>query len=290
MFDPINITEKLHTDLNKKAQSVRKRLRRRIPGRLTISNSSRGVLFLQDYRVGEKRVTKGIGKNMDLVYRLANQVYNEELLKRVLNNEKIMAGALNKLKSLDSGDILKALPPNYNLLDSRWIVSPESRKQTAIINPVSDGSVQPVLARTQVDSELIPYWASMPYCANNSFPQQKKHIADGGFAVRSKSEVGIFGLYKKKIYPFHYDELLKFGEYFRSPDFIVMRPDGSLFIHEHLGRMDLEEYKDKFYEKLMIYRMHGFELGKNLLLTFDDEYGNINLQLISLLIDDMYNR
>lgn len=45
------------------------------------------------------------------------------------------------------------------------------------------------------------------------------------------------------------------------------------------------DYQDDQYEKLCLYIMEGYIPNVNLLLTFDDKDGNINVPAISKMID-----
>ena len=54
---------------------------------------------------------------------------------------------------------------------------------------------------------------------------------------------------------------------------------------EHLGLMSDADYQDDQYEKLCLYIMEGYIPNVNLLLTFDDKDGNINVPAISKMID-----
>ena len=293
MKNCIKETEKTLTELREICKSVRKQLRRKIPGKLMIANTAKGRYFYQVLYVGspkKRRKLKGISRNPETIYALANQAYREELLRRAEANVKLFAKFHKQIIPMETDDILRALPPNYKYLNEAWIVNPSLRTRESRLNPIGDGSLRPVILQTKIESSSIPGWGALPYCENTAFKENKKHITESGYYVRSKSEGSLLEIYFKKEIAMHYDELVKMGSVYISPDFIVLKPDGSIIIHEHLGRMDLEEYRDRMYEKLEIYRANGFILGKNLLLTFDDEFGNINLQLISSLIDDMYNR
>ena len=87
--------------------------------------------------------------------------------------------------------------------------------------------------------------------------------------------------------PYHYDEVIEIGGRLRSPDIGFARPDRKIIYHEHAG-LKTQEYQDELMDILRLYASAGIRLGDNLILTFDDENGGINLQLVDALIRDRY--
>lgn len=273
-------------------RAAQNRLRSSLSGNLHIYKTKRGLVYCRITKSGDGTSVKYIGKNKQLVYKLAHKAYDTELLRRVTLNANALESCLKTMLPFEPEDVLAALPRNFEVLDSRLIMNPALGETGArTMNPVSREIARPQGLTTFADPGAAEAWRSMPYCENGLFPENKRHLSQSGYYVRSKSEAAILDIYMEKGIPVHYDEcfLLKSGELI-SPDFIALRPCGSFFIHEHLGRMDLDEYQDRFYEKLARYRAAGFIPGINLLLTFDDPAGGINLQLISAQIEDMYSK
>jgi len=108
-------------------------------------------------------------------------------------------------------------------------------------------------------------------------PEGRTHITSRGLRVRSKSEV----LIAEKLYEygidFRYEEVLKIGKYTFVPDFTVRRRDGKVFYWEHCGRTSDEEYMTRHRRKMELYEIAGIVPWDNLIVTYDDEEGNINI-------------
>lgn len=87
---------------------------------------------------------------------------------------------------------------------------------------------------------------------SNYKPEEKRHTTSRGLKVRSKSEVLI----------------------------TEMLPDGRVFYWEHCGLMSLKEYREHQKWKMEVYEKAGIVPWKNLIVTYDDEDGNINVGII----------
>ncbi|MGC2871751.1 hypothetical protein ACDL92_00465 [Ihubacter sp. mB4P-1] len=108
---------------------------------------------------------------------------------------------------------------------------------------------------------------------------EKYHIHEAvcGLLVRSKSEVIIVNTLVKYNIPFLYEKRFPYPNargYYFEPDFTFELPTGEIIIWEHLGLLKNEDYSIRTGEKLMTYQKHGFLIGRNLILTQDDEKGN----------------
>ncbi len=58
------------------------------------------------------------------------------------------------------------------------------------------------------------------------------------------------------------------------PDFTILLPDGSYVIWEHLGRIDLEIYRNHLGEKMAAYLSSGAISQDRLILTFPADVSN----------------
>jgi hypothetical protein len=129
--------------------------------------------------------------------------------------------------------------------------------------------------------------------------ESKINRTTSGLLVRSKSEASILEFYDKYDIPYHYDEVLDFGALLlsrraagdpaalayqgpviRSPDIFAARLDGRLYIHEHFGKPDDPQYASDMQNKLELYYACGFVPWDNLIITFDEPGGGIDLQLV----------
>lgn len=119
-------------------------------------------------------------------------------------------------------------------------------------------------------------------------PEELKHTAIDGTVTRTKSEAHIINLLVSKGLPYVYELPRKFCGRLKSPDFTVYdRKHNREILIEHMGRMDLDSYRENQYDKLGLYIASGWVPNVNLLLTFDDADGKINIPAISRAIDSI---
>ena len=84
---------------------------------------------------------------------------------------------------------------------------------------------------------------------------------------------------------YHYDEVIEINGQYRSPDGILARRDRKLIFHEHAGMRD-DGYREDLMDKLALYASAGIRLGENLIVTFDDEKGGVNMELVEAMLRD----
>lgn len=123
-------------------------------------------------------------------------------------------------------------------------------------------------------------WMANPYEISLYRTEERRHTTSRGLKVRSKTEVLIAEkLYEFKL-PFHYEEVLHIGEKTVVPDFTVRVRGGKRFYWEHCGLMNNEDYKWRHKKKLELYEAAGIVPWKNLIVTYDNDEGSINLAVI----------
>lgn len=81
---------------------------------------------------------------------------------------------------------------------------------------------------------------------------KRRFITDTGVPVRSKGEQAIANALTRLGITYHYEPLLDFGTYFRTPDFYLPAYD---LIIEHAGPSD-EKYQESFARKKALYARH----------------------------------
>lgn len=118
----------------------------------------------------------------------------------------------------------------------------------------------------------------------------EKHIHEtrSGVLVHSKSEVIIANALSGYGIPFHYEERFPYpndnGDFY-YPDFTIPLPDGERLLWEHLGLLSDLSYCIHNAQKLHTYQQHGFLIGRNLILTQDDNRGNCGSGFIYRIIE-----
>lgn len=132
--------------------------------------------------------------------------------------------------------------------------------------------------------ELTTMWASIEAQQNGYHAENRVHVYRG-VAYRSKSEMLIAMALTSHGIEFKYEAKMEVNGRYIYPDFIIKRPkDGKIFIWEHFGRMDLEDYRRKSFNKLEDYHYQGFDLWNNFIVSFDQGAGSINMDYIDKII------
>ena len=254
--------------------------------RLMITEDRGKIRYLAVSNKNDTRSKKTINDDRERIYRLANKKYIEELARRLRWNKDILDKAIKGMLPTDYNSILRALPKNFDLLDPNMVMHPETSASDFFYpNPSRD--VEPVEARLNLGNMDPWEWAAMPYCENSEYLENKTHLTRRGLYCRSKSEALIFEIYMSLRLPFHYDETMLIGSRMISPDFNGLRMDGRFMFHEHCG-LHSEEYKSWNDWKSGLYAVADIYPGDNLIYTYDDPNGNINVQLVEAIIKDAY--
>lgn len=95
-----------------------------------------------------------------------------------------------------------------------------------------------------------------------------------GERVRSKSELLISDQLNRYGIPYRYEKPVELQDWKKTvicrPDFTVMnKRTGKIFLYEHLGKMDDEDYVAANMRKLDLYERNGYLLGDNLVVTHE---------------------
>lgn len=122
------------------------------------------------------------------------------------------------------------------------------------------------------------------------FKINEEYISNDGERYRSKSELLIANALKEAGIPFRYEcrlDLKGYGPVY--PDFTVLnKRTRNVFYHEHLGMMEKPDYIIKNLQKINAYEKNGFMQGKQLILTFESEYVNFDMNIINKIIKEFY--
>lgn len=120
--------------------------------------------------------------------------------------------------------------------------------------------------------EAYAEWQHADYERNTAFPEGLIYQGADGRMVRSKSEGDMdWGLKDGKL-PNRYEPKLVLGGRKIYPDFQIIHPmTKRIILWEHFGKMDDPEYEARTYEKIKLYREHGYFPGDNLIMTFEDK-------------------
>lgn len=83
---------------------------------------------------------------------------------------------------------------------------------------------------------------------------------------------------------FRYEEIVRIGERTIIPDFVIMTKSGKKFYWEYVGLISNPEYLKRHMQKLELYARAEITMWNNLIVTYDDENGNLDATIIEGLI------
>lgn len=118
-------------------------------------------------------------------------------------------------------------------------------------------------------------WAQAPYDQTLFYPEGLIIRSAQGHLVRSKSECIIADALFSEGIAYRYEDVIEINGRTYRPDFKIIKPNGEVIIWEHLGMMNIEEYVNKNIKKIADYIKVGFIPGVNLILTADENSGQI---------------
>ena len=106
-----------------------------------------------------------------------------------------------------------------------------------------------------------------------------------GERVRSKSEVLISEHLNYYGVPYRYEKPIKLIDWNKvvtcRPDFTVInKRTGKMFLYEHLGKMDDENYVASNMRKLDLYEKNGYLLGESLIITHETSTAPLNIKVV----------
>lgn len=195
-----------------------------------------------------------INDNPELIHTLTEKMLQKEILRRCEQNLKRLEKLERNFQPVEMENIRKALSPQYQEVLHAW------------------------------DQQRIEKWRMEPYSKAPFDSKIHIHETDCGILVRSKSEQLLTNaLYAYEI-PFHYEEEFIHHTGVRRrifPDFTILLPDGERILWEHLGLLSDKGYCENTVLKLQIYQLSGYTIGKNLILTMDDNRGDCSSAIIN---------
>ncbi|MBQ1489562.1 MAG: hypothetical protein IIZ43_00820 [Eubacterium sp.] len=227
--------------------------------------------YVYFFQVVNDRKTS-ISSNTVLIYDLARKQY---LKMRILEGEQ----ALARMKRLGN----KKQPSKKT-----------QRTIRSLIERYSDAKLD--ILRITCSKEQY-HWAIKPYAQNTTDWDGPVYESYSGRKFRSKSERDIANELELRGIPYRYEPKLRFkvdwmkgleytieGKYkIYCPDFVILTAADTFIIWEHLGRVDLPEYREHNMEKISVYRQGGFCTEDQLILTFEKDLEN--LETIGRLIE-----
>lgn len=146
-----------------------------------------------------------------------------------------------------------------------------------------------VVTSLATDDGYARKWQEQKYLSK-ALKGDYKFKTKRGEIVRSKSELIIANMLADAGIPYRYEPTHALSEEYlviHNPDFMILnKRTREVFIWEHLGMMDDEEYRTNALKKISVYMRFGYFSGKNLILTFEDGKYPLNTDDIAALIKE----
>lgn len=135
-------------------------------------------------------------------------------------------------------------------------------------------------------------WAMAKFEGNPYYYRNLKYKTSFGLMVRSKSEIIIAEMLHAAGILFRYEPKIKLTDQNGNtksyyPDFVIMLASGELLYWEHCGRLDLDEYRKRLFDKITIYHNNGISIGNNLIITTDTIDQTLDVEMIQRIIDNI---
>lgn len=226
--------------------------------------------YLQTQIINRKQQRHGITNDPDTLRRLCRKAYLIEALETIRENINCVATMKLQFATLHPDEIIENLPKVYHTVPKEYFF-PDITKDL-------------LTKAAEKDAELaakVKAWIEDPYEQSTYMPEKKIHITSRGEKMRSKNEV----LHAETMYrlgiPFRYEPVLHIGTNNLIPDFTALRiRDAKIFYMEHCGITNNKEYMDHHKWKMRTYEAAGIVPWDNLIVTYGDVHGNVDLRII----------
>lgn len=251
----------------KQLESLIIKIERELPrmkeGRIRIAGKGKYAQFFLVTQDGDMK-----GKYMSVKEReKARELIKRDYYVKLLREAKREAGAIERYLKRMEGK------------------SPEEVYES--LNIVRQEMIEPLIISNEMYARE---WESAPYEKNSFKPEECIYDTKKGEKVRSKSEAFIANIYYELGIPYRYEaeHKLKNGKV-KYPDFTVLKvSERKLIYHEHLGMMDIEDYRTANFEKIREYMNSGIYTGENLILTFETASIPLDINGIKKMISEMF--
>ena len=250
--------------------------------------------FLKQYKAGKESVQKYSTYRLTVKRGKEFLAVNRETRREIYlsKKKKYIVRALRKFKLCETG--IKVVETNIKALERLLKVyrpyDPTALEETLSaayrMNVDEMRTIRPAAGQRFTQSE------------NPQHPEHLKHITSFGLVVRSRIEAaaaelaysrGYYIMYEKRI--ILYDE--EGNAYVIYPDFILCEnensPDAAWVYWEHLGLLDMSDYRERTMLKLKLFPQNGIMPGRNLILTTDGMNESIDLMAVSNVLNSINN-
>lgn len=229
-----------------------------IEGTLRVTHNHGSVQFYHNKKKGDTKGEYIKKKDENIAVRLAQQDYDRKFIQYLMNKRTMLKNLLGSIKEISDKKI-----DDMNIYNGLSV----DRKKLVDSHIIDD----------------ITYkeeWIKDKYLGKGFTENDPEIITEKGERVRSKSEKLIADkLYMMDI-PYRYEcpiTLYGIGKIY--PDFTILKVESRKeVILEHFGMMDNPDYSDKAIKKINMLEKNGYNMGDNLLCTFETSKTPINMK------------
>ena len=244
--------EQMLIETCRRIESVSKELASKPEGRLMISSRHGKCDFIHVTNDNGARRRRGINRKQLLVKDLCRKQYLEEELVLLEANRKALEEFLASYSEIEPEKIIMNLPERFRQMpDENYFRERTNSSWT----------------------EEIREWIEAPFEQSTYKPEEKDQTTASGLKVRSKSEVIIAEKLDQHGIPYRYEQQLYIEERTFAPDFTILTRNGIKY-WEHFGKNNDPSYVRRNNWKLSIVPW------KNLIMTYDDEFGDLDTRII----------
>lgn len=236
----------------KMKKEQQRELRSMPPGQLSIRKDGKHTHYVHLYSERGRQIRRGITKDREMIRILARKKYLQKSLALLEKDITLLETFMKKHRAPTPDNIIKHLPEAYSRLMPEDFL-PQGQSQSG--------------------------WAAEPFEKSTWHPEELSHITGRGLVVRSKSEAIIADKLDHYKLPFRYEEILYIENKSFAPDFKILSRNGIVY-WEHCGRVHDKKYMRKHNWKISMYEKAGIVPWKNLIVTYDDEQGRLDIRII----------
>lgn len=247
-------------ELRKRKDQIQEELKILPEGYLNIRMKKQKAYYTWQIPAKGKRkkfFRKGISKDSEQIERLVRKRYLEGALERVVKNIEITEAVLQKYRDFDERSVMKEYIEKHPVLKSAVFYG-----------------------KANSDEWVAKYRKPVDF-----YEDGLKSTSSSGARMRSKGEIIIASRLDFYEIPYRYEAPIEHPDLKRIPDFTIKRPrDNKIIYWEHLGLINNEGYLKGNIQKLEEYGDIGVTPWSNLILTYDQADGGIDVRIIDGLI------
>lgn len=252
--------QNIYSDLQKQKNLLERQQRDLPDGYLNIRTYEEKCYYTWQIPKGGRRkktFRKGITKDKEQINKLVRKRYLNGAISRIDKDLQLLEGILAQYKEIDEDSVMK-----------EYIQKHPDLKEGLHYGNMSNEE-----------------WMEDYRKPEGLYEDGLKSKSSLGDRMRSKGELIIASRLEFFGIPYRYEARIPHPDVNRVPDFTIRRPrDGKIFYWEHLGRTTDMRYLEENIRKLREYADIGITPWDNLIITYDQDDGGIDVKKIDAII------